>query len=137
MSDNNSKKGRVLVVDDEPLVRNAVRMVLMIDGYNVETAVDGHQALAKLDAEVFDLVILDFEMPEMKGDQLAKIVKQRFPCLPTIMLSAYGESLRSPERPLTGVDLLLDKPFSLEMLREGIAKTLAIYTDLSKAYVGV
>jgi CheY-like chemotaxis protein len=132
MTADKSKKGRVLVVDDEPLVRNAVRLVLVSDGYDVETAADGQQAMVKLDAGEFDLVILDFEMPGMKGDQLAGIIKQRLPRQPIIMLSAYGEMLRGSDRPMPGVDLLVDKPFSLEMLRQAMAKVFTLYQDPPK-----
>ena len=125
----NAKKRRVLVVDDEPLVCDAVKMLLVIDGYEVETAADGNQALARLDAGTFDLIILDFEMPGMKGDQLAAIVKQRLPSQPIIMLTAHGEMLRASGRPLTGIDLLVDKPFRLEVLREGMAQAFAKYAE--------
>jgi CheY-like chemotaxis protein len=127
MPANAKKKRRVLVVDDEPLVCDAVKMLLVIDGYEVETAADGNLALAKLDAGTFDLIILDFEMPGMKGDQLAAIVKQRLPKQPVIMLTAHGEMLRASGRPLTGIDLLLDKPFRLEVLRDGMAQAFAKY----------
>ena len=129
MPANTKKKRRVLVVDDEPLVCDAVRMLLVIDGYEVETAADGNQALAKLDAATFDLIILDFEMPGMKGDQLAAAVKQRLPNQPIIMLTAHGEMLRASGRPLAGIDLLVDKPFRLEVLRDGMAQAFAKYAD--------
>jgi CheY-like chemotaxis protein len=132
MSINDSKKGRVLVVDDEQMVRDSIRMALVSDGYDVETAVDGKEALAKLDVGEFTLIMLDFEMPGIKGDLLAKVIKQRLPRQPIIMLSAYGETLRTPGRALTEVDLLMDKPFSLDSLREGIAKVFAMYADPCK-----
>ncbi|HTI98691.1 MAG TPA: response regulator [Dongiaceae bacterium] len=121
------KKRRVLVVDDEPLVCDAVRMLLTIDGYEVETAADGEQALEKYLAAPFDLVLVDFEMPRMKGDQLAIAIKSRNPRQPILMLTAHGEMLRSSARPLAGVDLIVDKPFQLRILREGIAQVLAKY----------
>ena len=127
MATDVSAKKRVLVVDDEPMVCAAVCMLLKIDGYDVETAGDGEQALAKLLSASFDLILVDYEMPGMKGDQLAATIKQRLPQQPIVMLTAHGEMLRASGRPLTGIDLIVDKPFRLETLREGIARAFALY----------
>lgn len=127
MATDASKKMRVLVVDDEPMVCAAVCMLLKIDGYEVETAGDGEQALAKLPGNNFDLILVDYEMPGMKGDQLAATIKQRLPQQPIVMLTAHGEMLRASGRPLTGIDFIVDKPFRLETLREGIARAFALY----------
>ena len=113
---------RILVVDDEPLVCDAVRMMLDFDGHLVRTAGNGKEALAILDKDQFDLVITDFEMPAMKGDELAAAIKARSPKQPVVMITAYAEMLQASGNPLTGVDLVISKPFLLENLREAIAK---------------
>ena len=113
---------RILVVDDEPLVCDAVKMMLDFDGHLVKTASTGKEALAILDQEQFDLVITDFEMPAMKGDELAAAIKARAPKQPVVMITAYAEMLQASGNPLTGVDLIISKPFLLENLREAIAK---------------
>ncbi|MCX6896465.1 MAG: response regulator [Verrucomicrobia bacterium] len=120
-------KKRVLVVDDEQLVCAAVCMLLKIDGYDVETAGNAEQALARLDTATFGLILVDYEMPGMKGDELAAVIRQRLPHTPVIMLTAHGEMLRASGRPLTGIDLIVDKPFRLDTLREGIARALALH----------
>jgi len=111
-----------LVVDDEPLVCDAVKMMLNFDGHEVETAGSGKDALALLDEADFDLVITDFEMPAMKGDELAAAIKARSPKQPVVMITAYAEMLQASGNPLRGVDLVISKPFLLENLREAIAK---------------
>jgi CheY-like chemotaxis protein len=113
---------RILVVDDEPLVCDAVKMMLDFDGHEVQTAGSGKDALALLDKTQFDLVITDFEMPGMKGDELAAAIKARSPKQPVVMITAYAEMLQASGNPLTGVDLMVSKPFLLENLREAIAK---------------
>ena len=70
---------RILVVDDEPLVCDAVKMMLAFDGHVVETASNGKDALALLDKSKFDIVITDFKMPTMRGDELAAAIKARNP----------------------------------------------------------
>ena len=112
----------ILVVDDEPLVRDAVKMMLQFDGHLVKTVGSAKEALAILDQEQFDLVITDFEMPAMKGDELAAAIKTRAPKQPVVMITAYAEMLKASGNPLTGVDMTISKPFLLENLREVIGK---------------
>src|SRR5438477_4046222 len=113
---------RILVVDDEPFVCDAVKMMLNCDGHEVETASNGKDALAMFDQSKFDLVITDFSMPSMKGDELAAAIKARAPNQPVVMITAYAEMLQSSGNPLKGVDFVISKPFLLENLREAIAK---------------
>jgi CheY-like chemotaxis protein len=117
-------KIRILVVDDEPFVCDAVKMMLAFDGHDVLTANDAREALAIFDREKFDLVITDFAMPGMKGDELAAAIKARSPSQPIVMITAYAEMLQSSGKPLPGVDFLISKPFLLEHLREAIASVL-------------
>ena len=117
-------KKRILVVDDEPFVCEAVKMMLAFDGHEVKTANSGKEALLVLDKDTFDLVITDFAMPAMKGDELAATIKARLPKQPVVMITAYAEMLESSGDPLPGVDFLISKPFLLENLREAIAKAL-------------
>src|SRR6266851_9590974 len=113
---------RILVVDDEPFVCDAVKMMLSFDGHVVETASNGKEALALFDKGKFDLVITDFAMPNMKGDELAAAIKARAPKQPVVMITAYAEMIQSSGNPLSGVDFIISKPFLLENLREAIAK---------------
>ena len=115
---------RILVVDDEPAVRNAIRMMLKFDGHAVQTADGGAEALPLLEAGQFDLVITDYSMPGMKGDELAAVIKGRLPRQPIIMISAFAETLKSSGNPLAGVDFIISKPFSLADLREAVARVL-------------
>ena len=116
---------KILVVDDEPFVCDAVKMMLTFDGHEVRTANSGKEALGILAKERFDLVITDFAMPVMKGDELAAAVKVLNPGQPVIMITAYAEMLQSSGNPLSGVDRLISKPFLLGDLREAIAQVLA------------
>ena len=113
---------RILVVDDEPFVCDAVKMMLAFDGHSVETASSAKDALAMFDKAKFDLVITDFAMPAMKGDELALAIKARNPQQPVVMITAYAEMLQSSGNRLPGVDLIISKPFLLENLREAISR---------------
>ena len=113
---------RILVVDDEPFVCDAVKMMLAFDGHSVETASSGKAALDLFEKTKFDLVITDFAMPAMKGDELALAIKKRDPQQPVVMITAYAEMLQSSGRSLPGVDFIISKPFLLENLREAISR---------------
>jgi CheY-like chemotaxis protein len=115
---------RILVVDDEPFVCDAVKMMLEFDGHNVVTANSGKEALALFENDKFDVVITDFAMPGMKGDEFAAAVKTRVPGQPVVMITAYAEMLQSAGKPLPGVDFVISKPFLLEHLREAISSVL-------------
>ena len=123
MSTNAPTPKRILVVDDEPFVCDAVKMMLAFDGHLVETALSAREALEKFSAGQFDVVITDYSMPAMKGDELAAKIKSIKPGQAVVLITAYAEMLRAADAPLHGVDFMISKPFLLENLREAIAKT--------------
>ncbi len=92
---------RILVVDDEPLILNAVRMMLSYEGHLVEAVSDARKALAIFEPEKFDLIITDYMMPGMKGDALAIAIKSQAPQQPVMLLTAHIHSKRLPGFPLT------------------------------------
>ena len=113
---------QILVVDDEPTVCRAIMLLLKHDGHTVQTAESGAAALALYEAGKFDLVITDYSMPDMKGDQLAALIKQHRPGQPIIMATAFADDLKSGGKLNGNVDFLLNKPFSLEALRAAVAQ---------------
>ena len=113
---------KILLVDDEPFVCDAMKMMLTFDGHQVDTANGGQEALALFDKGKYDLVITDYAMPAMKGDELAGVIKTRRPGQPVVMVTAYAEMLKASGQPLVGVDFVIGKPFLLENLREAIEK---------------
>ena len=113
----------VLVVDDEPFVADAVRMMLAFDGVDVAAVGSGREAIQVFKDGEFDVVITDYAMPRMKGDELALHLKEISPSCPVVLISAYAEMLKSNETPLIGIDFIISKPFLLENLREAIEVT--------------
>ena len=113
---------KILVVDDEPFVCDAVKMMLNFDGHEVETASSGKAALELFAPGKYDLVITDYAMPQMKGDELALQLQSRAPGQPIVLITAYAEMLKSADTPLTGIDSVVSKPFMLDDLRSAVAK---------------
>ncbi len=81
---------RVLLVDDDALVRKLISGYLVAAGYVVRTAVDGLDALEKLRAGLPGLIICDLKMPRMSGIELLEVVRKRFPQIPVIVISAVA-----------------------------------------------
>lgn len=116
-------KGRqILVVDDEPAICEAIKLMLEHDGHKVQTTDSGKEALSLLERGNFDVVFTDYFMPGMKGDTLAIVIKERRPNLPVVMITAHADVLMASGNPLTGVDFVIDKPFLLADLREAVAR---------------
>jgi CheY-like chemotaxis protein len=115
---------QILVVDDEASVRKAIKMLLQFEGHVVQTADSGEAALALLETTRFDLIITDFSMLEMNGEQLAARVKQLRPGQPIIMATASAHKIDVDGKPSINVDHVLFKPFSLIELRAAIVKVM-------------
>jgi DNA-binding NtrC family response regulator len=81
---------RILVVDDEQIIRESLSFILKKEGYNVEEAANGKDALAKHEIQPFDIIITDIEMPEMKGVDLLKQIRQRTPQTLVVIITAFG-----------------------------------------------
>ena len=112
---------KIILVDDEPTVRASIRMLLAHLGHDVQTADSGLTALVLLESGRFNLVITDYFMPGMKGDELAALIKLRQPGLPIIMATAYASELKADDKLGGNVDHLLTKPFSITELCSAIA----------------
>lgn len=109
-----------MVVDDDPDVSKAIKMMLEHDGHSVQTAGSAKEALSLFEQGTFDVVITDYSMREVKGDKLAIALKQRRPGQPVVMITAHADVLQVSGNPLNGVDFLLSKPFFLDDLREAL-----------------
>jgi PAS domain S-box-containing protein len=120
---------RVLVVEDEALVREVIVAYLDANGHEVEEAEDGAQALAVFSPGDFDLVITDRAMPGMSGDQVAEEIKERSPDTPILMLTGFGALMGNRPK---GVDAVVAKPITMGELIQAISAL----TDPSDAEEG-
>jgi signal transduction histidine kinase len=109
---------RVLVVDDEEMVRSIVTQLLTLNDHEVDRASSGSEALEQFEEKHYDIVFTDFGMPEMTGAELARRLRERAPDLPVILLTGYTDT----EEAVDDVDDILSKPFKLEELEATIQK---------------
>jgi len=114
----------LLVVEDEPLVREVIEVYLLEDHHVVQTACNGREGLEKYRAGTFDIVLTDRAMPEVNGDVLAAEVKKINPHQPVILLTGFGDLMSGAGEKPEGVDLVVSKPFTLNSLREAMIKAI-------------
>jgi CheY-like chemotaxis protein len=116
---------KILVADDEPDFRVQVRRTLEREGYAVQEAADGTQALERLQAEGFDLAIVDLLMPGATGIQfLAEVRAMRRRPPPTIIVSAFGDWGSYAEALNLGAAAFLSKPLGMGDLVREVARAL-------------
>jgi CheY-like chemotaxis protein/anti-sigma regulatory factor (Ser/Thr protein kinase) len=116
---------RILVAEDDAAGRDLLEEYLKISGHTVESAQDGSEAMEKLSAGTFDLVITDRSMPGACGDEVARAAKARNPGIPVILLTGFGDLMHDAGECPSGVDLVLSKPVTLEDMQRAIRKVMA------------
>lgn len=115
----------VLLVEDEPQVRDIEAEYLRGDGHHVETAENGRQALERFTRGHFDVVVADRAMPEMNGDQMAAAMKKTSPKTPVVLVTGFADMPVDGIEPAHQADLILRKPITQLALRQAIARVLA------------
>ena len=114
---------KILIVDDEPILLKGLKFSLSQEGYEIETAVDGEEALEKIHAKKYDLVILDLMLPKLDGISVCNEVRQ-FSAVPIIILTAKGDDESKVISLEAGADDYLSKPFNILELKARIRAVL-------------
>lgn len=119
-------KKRILVIEDNESMREMLKEYLELQGYEVETAGNGKEAIPILKRQGFDLVITDFNMPEINGIGVIKFIKQRDPDtkIKIILLSAEDMRLVFPQAKNAGADKVLPKPLDFPHFQKTIKELL-------------
>jgi CheY-like chemotaxis protein len=112
---------RVLVIDDEPFVRETLGDILRQQHHDVVVADDGASGLARFREGTFDLVMTDLAMPGMSGWQVAQAVKAARPKVPVVLVTGWGVEVQADELHTHGVDRVMTKPFRFEDVQEVVA----------------
>ena len=125
VSGGQDQRPLVLVVEDEPDLRDAVRAVLEDEGFRVETASDGQQALERAGQIHPELVVLDMSLPRLSGEEVAAGLWTLFAQPPPIVvMSAAGAIAERAQR--VGAATYVAKPFDLDDLTAAVRKTFAL-----------
>ncbi len=110
------QRGRVLVVDDEPAIRQGLEALLSFEGYAVDCAANGGEAVQAAEAQLFDAVLLDVSLPDADGLKVLRQLRQLAPALPVIMISAYGTIETAVAAMQAGARTFLQKPWANDKL---------------------
>ncbi len=121
--------GRILVVDDEEGIRRLLRQILESAGYEVAEAVNGREALLKVEARSTDLVITDLVMPDQEGLETIRALLRQYPSIKVIAISgAFGGAFLKPAQ-LMGVQAAIPKPIRPDVLLKTVRQVLGIQTN--------
>ncbi|HID10821.1 MAG TPA: sigma-54-dependent Fis family transcriptional regulator [Candidatus Latescibacteria bacterium] len=116
--------GNILVVDDDQLMLDFLKEALVRQGYNVDTAEDGREALDKVKGKGYDLVITDVRMPGVDGMTVLESVKRDFPNTDVVVITAYGTIRNAVEAMRMGAYDYLTKPFSVDEVELVVSRAL-------------
>jgi DNA-binding response OmpR family regulator len=115
-----SYRANVLVVDDEQIVCNSCRKILNQEGHNVSVALNGREALKKVEEDKYDVVIADWKMPEIDGMEVLRIVKKNHPDIILIMITGYPSVESAVKAVRLGVSNYVPKPFTPDALTQAL-----------------
>jgi two-component system, NtrC family, response regulator PilR len=118
------EKSRIIVVDDEPGMREFLEIMLEKEGYSVETTADGRKAVEKIESRPFDLAIVDIQMPVMNGIEVLKRINEKKTDTTAIMITAFASHETAIEAMKLGAYDYITKPFKIDEIKLVIKKAL-------------
>jgi two-component system response regulator PilR (NtrC family) len=118
------EKSRILIVDDEPGMREFLEIMLEKEGYTVETTADGRKAVEKIESKPFDLAIVDIQMPVMNGIEVLKRINEKKTDTTAIMITAFASHETAIEAMKLGAYDYITKPFKVDEIKLVIRKAL-------------
>jgi DNA-binding response OmpR family regulator len=118
----------ILVIDDQPTIRDILERFLQIDGHFVSTAADGAEGLARARSLPIDLIVLDLDLPASGGFEVCEKLKSEAAtaCIPVLFISTRLTARNLPTIATAGVDGFLAMPFSLAEVRQSINRLLGL-----------
>lgn len=115
---------KILVIDDEAIVRLSCERALASEGCEVKTAESGIAGISMLEKESFNLVLLDLKMPNMDGLEVLKIIKERWAETKVIIITGYSTDQTAAETLKLGAHDFIEKPFTPDTLAAAVAEAL-------------
>ncbi len=114
-------KRKILIVDDDEQIRNLLKAFLKISNWEIDCASNGEDALKLIEKKYYDLVITDYDMPQMNGEEFLKSIKSRFPNKHSIGITS---TMHENALYRAGADLCIHKPFTLHEIDSVVKKLI-------------
>jgi len=120
------EKFRILVVDDDETIRTTLQLALEEEGYIVDTAQNGREAVGKSQSNFFNLAIVDWRLPDIEGTRLLSNLKETVPKMAKIMLTGYPSMKNAIDSVNSRADAFFEKPVGIAELVKKINELLAL-----------
>lgn len=124
-------KGSILLVDDDKDILELFQMALLEDGYGVETAVSGMEALSKVKENKYDVAVLDVVLPDVQGDKLALEIKRHRDSVNIIFITGYANMVDCINSLPIGVSDILLKPITVAELQQAVKDAINIKPSIN------
>src|SRR5437870_5045147 len=115
---------RILIADDDEVSCQLFAETLESDGFSVDQVTSGDAALSRLDGETYDLLLIDVRMPGMSGLEVTRIVHEKYPALPIVVMTAFGSIETAVEAIHEGAFDFISKPMNLAELKKTVSRAL-------------
>jgi CheY-like chemotaxis protein len=121
-----SRRARILVIDDEDSVRDILSRMLKTKGHKVVVAPNGEEGIERFRSEPFDLVFTDLGMPKLSGWDVGKTIKEMNPKTPIAMITGWGVELDREKLDESGIDLVISKPFNFNQVIDLVSEAMEL-----------
>jgi len=118
------QNNKILIIDDEKTICVGCQLVFQKQGCTVDMAMSGREGIDRASREDFDVVITDYKMPDVNGDEVVKEIKQKKPEQPIIMITGYAEILPEKQAKRLGVEDYITKPFNPDEIIGAVSRVL-------------
>jgi two-component system response regulator PilR (NtrC family) len=120
-----STQARILIVDDDPMIRLTVSMILKHEGYLVDAAENGKEAISKSEGNYYNLALVDIRLPDMEGTKLLSLLEETSPKMVKIIMTGFPTVGNAIDAITNRVDSYLTKPMNPEKILETIREELS------------
>ena len=126
------KQARIIIVDDDENIRTTMKTILEDEGYNVDLATTGNEAIEMTEEKAYNIALLDIRLPDMEGVELLKLIKDNVPRTRKIMVTGYPSMQNAISALNKNADAYLVKPVDVEKLLNIVKEQLQLQEEEKK-----